>query len=251
MRTFILTAFILISCSGSEREPVDSALARGMAWILQQDAAPDAGTLHACLEIARLLSAPELHAWVVRGAGKRSADPFTNLVTGNPVSWQNDQGARGHARMHQHLLASLSAGRDGEAARALESFLAEELHGYMLTHQLYAVHWARERGWRPGAVVNARIGVLLKSLDREAEAVPTFSDLRAEQLQLLAAFGRSLNSADVESVLRAQTEAGSFMDATEWELAYDGEGVAMRSHPMHTTAQALLLLARVKASSGG
>lgn len=246
MRKYILTALLLCACDSSAGDPVDVALTRGMHWILQQEAAPDAGTLHACLEISRLLGAQELKEWVARVAAGRAADPFTSLVTGSSAAWRNDPGARGHARMHQHLLASLSAGSDAEASRALELFLAEELHGYMLTHQLYAVHWAKERGWHGAASSAARIGVLLDRLQQETELVTTFTDLRAEQLQLLAAFGRPARPVDVEGVLRAQTESGTFMDATEWELAYDGEGVSMRSHPLHTTAQALLLLARVK-----
>jgi hypothetical protein len=218
--------------------------------MLGQENCPDAGSLHAVAEAAALLGDSALRDWAHVKAAQAREDPFSALVTGARLQWRESKAERGHARMQQHLLASLSAATDATAAQDLERFLAEELHGYMLTHQLYAAHWAQERGWQPSEPARVRIQSLVGKLAAEAAMARAFSDLLVEQLQLLERFGESTDEALLKTILDAQGRDGSFRDATEWNLLYDGEAVAMQSHPVHTTAQALLLCARVKVRTG-
>jgi hypothetical protein len=201
-------------------------------------------------EAAALLDDRALRDWAHAKADQARKDSFSALVTGAQLQWQESKAERGHARMQQHLLAALSAATDPSAAQELEHFLSEELHGYMLTHQLYAAHWAQERGWQPSESARVRIHALVGRLAAESAMARAFSDLLVEQMQLLERFGQVTDEALLKTILEAQGREGSFRDATEWNLLYDGEAVAMRSHPVHTTAQALLLCARVKARKG-
>ncbi len=244
MRSITLSCFLFLLACGAAGDPLVQSTAAAAGWLRTQTA-PDAGTLHAAAEAAALLHDQPLLEWVQQQRGAFANDAWIALLDRQTAAVQPATARQGHAKLHRYLLASLAPPDDPIAAAVLREFLGLELHGYMLTHQLYALRWARERGAKD-AVSTERVQQLVQRMRAAFDALPVFSDLYAEQANLLLAFGERLPKSSIERLTQAQHSDGSFRDETSWNLVFDGEAVASVSNPVHTTAQALLALARWK-----
>ncbi|MSR75924.1 MAG: hypothetical protein EXS14_10700 [Planctomycetes bacterium] len=247
MRTTFLAFFLCFSACGDSSSPQAEAVVRASAWLRSQ-AAPDVGSLHAVREAALLIQDDPLLEWVRTQQQRFAQDGWLALLDPHLYVPRNAPTERGHTQLHWYLLQSLAPSGDESATRAMVAFLEMELHGYMLTHQLYALRWARERT-ALGAVSPDRVQALVRRMYDEAAAVPVFSDLFAEQVNLLLAFEVFVPKSWTGVILSAQRPDGSFVDATRWSLEFDGERIESVSHSVHTTAQAILVLARLQRSS--
>ncbi len=200
---------------------------------------------------ARTLDDPRLLAWVDAQARGLSQDSFIRCLdpAGAPPAVPSES-PRGFARL-TWLLASTLLDDRGRAEGALDALLSQELYGYGLTHQLYAIEWARSRGHAQGTIYDQHLERLALALERELVAWPRMSDLFCESLNLLARHhpGFVAPPAWIEALLAAQAEDGSFHDGTAWELHFDGEVTAMTASKSHTTAHAIGALAACIAST--
>lgn len=132
------------------------------------------------------------------------------------------------------------------ARRYVLQFISEAGEGYVLTHQIVVIEWAREQGLTLPASVEDRKQQMLQALEREHDADPQFSDLYAERASILVMYGDAppeKMATWIGLIVDAQRKDGSWEPSSQ-TVVYDGrESVAKRTEASHTQALALLALA--------
>jgi hypothetical protein len=152
---------------------------------------------------------------------------------------------RGLLRFASYVLAPV--GQPAFRARSfIEQFISEAGDGYVLTHQILVVAWAREQGLKLPASVVHRNQQLLKALEREHDADTKFSDLYAERAAILIMYGDPAPekvAAWIGLIVDAQGDDGTW-GAFSQTIVFDGQKVFSRTgEPSHTQSWALLALA--------
>lgn len=132
------------------------------------------------------------------------------------------------------------------ARRFIVQFISEAGAGYVLTHQILVIEWAREQGLKLPASVEDRKQQLLNALEREQDADPKFSDLYAERAAVLIMYGDPAPekmAAWIAVIVDAQKDDGSWGTFGQ-TVVYDGAKSFSRvGEPSHTQSWALLALA--------
>ncbi len=208
-----------------EREPV---LYGGEVWFLQRalEVRPD-----------------ERLRWRLQRAVKKLAGTREERLV-NPTaplfSLPEDPG-RGIMRLAHYLLAPIGAPKV-RAVEFISDFLSHDADGYVLTHQLLVLEWARAAGLDLPEEVRQRRRPVLDRMKSEQAGQQVFSDLFVERTALLIAFA-SPPASDagrwVDTVLREQRPDGSWHDSKRSVLAFDGQQ-SWAVHPRgHTTGFAV------------
>jgi hypothetical protein len=195
----------------------------GEAWMIQQLAAERADP-----PLRDLAAATEQ-----RLAGHRAA----RLLRPDAAALDLPQDpGRGIARLATYIYAPAGQPAD-RAAAFIDAFTASPATGYVLTHQLLVLEWARSSGLALPAAVTARRDDLLARIAAEQAADATFSDLFAERAAILLAFAEPPGAeADrwMEVIAAAAPADGRWVSGRS-AIAYDGQ-TASASHPwVHTT----------------
>ncbi|HSP99941.1 MAG TPA: hypothetical protein VL049_22180 [Candidatus Dormibacteraeota bacterium] len=199
------------------------AMEIGEAWFLQQLAAqrPD----------------PDLRALVADTERRLATHRAARLLRPDaaPLPLPEDPG-HGIARLANYINAPAGA-PPARAAAFIDDFTAAPATGYVLTHQLLVLEWARHVGLAlPPAVAQRRAG-LQSRIAAEQAADARFSDLFAERAAILLAFTTpEPREADRwMDVIAAAAPADGRWLSTRSAIAYDGQQ-ASASHPwVHTT----------------
>ena len=203
--------------------PDAPAMEIGEAWFLQQ--------------LAAQRDDPALRALVAdterRLADHRAARLLRHDAPALPLP--EDPG-HGIMRLANYIFAP--AGEPPTRATAfIDDFTANPASGYVLTHQLLVLEWARSVGLAlPAAVAQRRDG-LLAQIAAEQRADRSFSDLFAERAAILLAF-TTPEPAEADrwlEVIGAAAPADGRWVSARSMIAYDGQQ-ASANHPWaHTT----------------
>jgi hypothetical protein len=195
----------------------------GEAWFLQQLAAErEDAALQALVEDTGRRLADHRAARLLR------ADAPSPALPENP--------GRGIERLANYVFAPVGTPPE-RAAAFIDDFTATPGTGYVLTHQLLVLEWARSVGLPLPTPVAARRNDLLARIANEQAADAAFSDLFAERAAILLAFSTPAG-ADADrwmDVIAAAAPADGRWVSAKSMLSYDGQQAAA-SHPwLHTT----------------
>jgi hypothetical protein len=203
----------------------------GDIWVLQQliHLQPHAG-------LARLVE------W---WTGELEPNPFLRQIdpAAAYAALPPDPG-RGIWRFYHYVLAPFGL-PESRALEFLRDFVRREATGYVLTHQLLAIEWAKEQGLALPETVIATRPELLGRIAAEQAADGTFSDLFAERAALLIRFAEPTpaeSSAWIDTLLTAQLPDGSWQDFSHTVIDFDGERAPTMQSRAHTTAWTELAL---------
>ncbi len=147
---------------------------------------------------------------------------------------------------------SLTCRQGREPSQALQVFINEQHEGYVLTHQILAIQWARSLGCAVPTQWYARESALADRVLAELEADRAFSDLFAERVVVLGLVGKagSLQGLWLEWLLQAQNPDGCWRSPQEkirmhfrgYTLVSDTEEIS----PTHTSSLAVCALAHYR-----
>ncbi len=203
--------------------PDAPAMEVGEAWFLQQ--------------LAAQRNDPELRALVSETQKRLATNQAARLLSRDaaPMPLPEDPG-HGITRLATYVFAP--AGEPvPRAVSFIDAFTATPDTGYVLTHQLLVLEWARSVGLPlPDAILQRREGLLTR-IAAEQAADTRFSDLFAERAAILLAFTTpSRGDADrwIDVIAGAAPADGRWV-STRSTIQYDGQQ-ASASHPWaHTT----------------
>ena len=115
------------------------------------------------------------------------------------------------------------------AVKFITSYVSTKESGYVLTHQLMTIVWAKQVGLRLPAKVVDRKHELLKQIAAEQAADNEFSDLYAERAVILLMYDQpSLSEVVrwVKTILNAQEPDGTWF-AVSYTMEYDNEKITV------------------------
>jgi len=142
------------------------------------------------------------------------------------------------------------------ALRYVTDYLGPELavpeSGYILTHQLAVLEWAREAGLEVPAELLAKKPVLLDRIAAEHANDGEFSDLFAERIMFLVLYGDPPDEElerSVRVIVDAQVEPGIWAP-TPVTLTYDGESRYTEVEPEHARKMSMIALAEYLRRTG-
>lgn len=207
----------------------------GEVWVLQQlrQARPD----------------PKLSEFTDAWTRVAKSRPFGQLVdsTQAPIPLPPDPGA-GWQKFAVYLMAPFGA-PSTTAIQFISDFLAMDGAGYVLTHQLTVVEWAKERKLELPPAILERGKDLFKKLAVEHVADPNFSDLYAERAALLLRY-TEVPAAEarqwIEIILDHQEADGLWVEKGPAFIEFEGKTDAIQAGPnsqAHITSLALWAIA--------
>lgn len=260
IRAIAACSSLMLFCSGCSRETSTASMDERVENVLQRGLTPllhlpelELGVLVSLRELDELRPSRALKAAILKGKARFADDLYRGLLDSSlpPVPLLSEPG-RGHRRLQWYLTHAATKVNPERSRAVLSEFLDLRLFGFGLTHQLYAILWARMVGIASGADFEPRQRELLASLRTEIQALPGFSDLFVEQLNVLLAHvpEEPIPVPWIESILKAQKPDGLFMDSTVWRIEFDGEATESRASEAHTSALSLCVLARWQVARG-
>ena len=177
--------------SGAVEDALEASIARGLAWVLQQDEL-EVGDLYALQQLQRVPAQARVRAELAARAG--SLGPFEGLVrpgtlAARPKEWDGLKGQR-YAPIATWLYHASNAPAVPTPEPVLKELLAGSHSEYLLAHQYLALRILSERGVITGPGLAARLEQLLRDIEGEQRAEAGFSDLFAERQALLLSGGR-------------------------------------------------------------
>jgi hypothetical protein len=135
------------------------------------------------------------------------------------------------------------------ALRFVADYLGPELAapetGYILTHQLAVLEWAKETALELPAELLAKKPILLERISAEHANDNEFSDLFAERIMFLVVYGDPTDEElerSVRVIVDAQVERGVWTPAPI-TLTYDGESRYTEVEPEHARKMSMITLA--------
>ncbi len=189
---------------------------------------------------------PEISTWIDRRITEYEQDPFFPIIVPHAKSPQQLPAnlGRGLARWRNYLLASV-AGADSIAMPHLEDYLGMDTNGYILTHQLTALEWARAMGRPLPKAADERRAKLLERIADEHARDPYFSDLWVERSAFLTVYG--------EPDEKTLEEWAAFivehhLGGGDWghggtDITFDGQSLLGEQVREHVTGMAMIVLA--------
>jgi hypothetical protein len=136
-------------------------------------------------------------------------------------------------------------GPDEIALPQLDEYLAMDAEGYILTHQLSALEWARAMGRPLSAATLARGPELLAKITQEHAANTHFSDLWTEQAAFLTVFGDPI-PATIEKwaafIVEHHLENGDWGNSGA-VMTFDGHSTIYDHSREHVRGLAMIVLA--------
>jgi hypothetical protein len=135
------------------------------------------------------------------------------------------------------------------ALRFVADYLGPELaapeSGYILTHQLAVLEWAKQAGLELPAELLEKKPVFLERIAAEHSNDDEFSDLFAERIMFLVVYGDPTDEElerSVRVIVDAQVEPGVWAPAPI-TLTYDGESRYTEVEPEHARKMSMIALA--------
>ncbi len=225
---------------------VEVALERGVGAMLAQREACAVGTLWALQQLLRLQELPPLRAYLEGSVVRCAGEPGAVLLDTDSPQWAlpEDPG-RGLTRFWNFVLAPMGspAPRAGEF---VARFVSTDEQGYVLTHQLLTLAWARQTGVPLPAAAWQREAELLRRIAEEQAGDPGFTDLFAERAAILLLYAGPDEGAArrwIDTIVGAQRPEGHWQDPTGRSvIVYDGTKSVGKHRLGHTNALALLAL---------
>lgn len=211
-----------------------------------EERAFNSGTLWVLTKVTEVTGDDRYAGWVKEMVGLAKGDRCLRLVDASqPQPVLPADPGRGLLRFANFVAAPV--GQPAFLARKfIEQFISEPGEGYVLTHQILVVEWAREQGLELPASAYDRERQLLKTLEREQDADPEFSDLYAERAVVLVMYGNPTSEKAapwIRVIVDAQRKDGSWGEFSQ-TVVFDGQKSFSRSgDASHTQALALLALA--------
>lgn len=220
-----------------------------------------------CFESLPRLSSDE-RWFLIRGERHLETDRFRRMLQGFQAGLPNDGVAAlidlyeelppaSGPKPWQELIAlmreSLACRQGNNPSQELEVFINEQHKGYVLTHQILAIEWARSLGCALPTQWYVREKALADRALSELQASPVFNDLFAERMAVLAVIGRadSLQQSSVERLLQAQSTDGCWRSPRERiRMSFRGHTLISNSEvtsPTHTSSLAVCALAHYRA----
>lgn len=249
----LLVPCLLLACTQSLEQRAAKSMVSGtdaLAEMYRKDVgekrAFQSGTLWNLVKLTEYTGDDRYASWVKDMIGFAVRDPGVRLVdSSQPQPVLPVDPGRGLLRFTNYVLAPV--GRPAFMARRfIEQFISETGEGYVLTHQILVVEWAREQGLKLPPSVEDRIRQLLKALEREQDANAKFSDLYAERTAILIMYGDPAPekvAGWIDLVVDAQRDDGGWGTSSQ-TIVYDGrESVTPNTEASHTQSWALLALA--------
>jgi hypothetical protein len=135
------------------------------------------------------------------------------------------------------------------ALRFVADYLGPELAapetGYILTHQLAVLEWAKEAGLELPAELLAKKPILLERISAKHANDDQFSDLFAERIMFVVVYGDPTDEElerSVRVIIDAQVEPGVWAPPPV-TLTYDGESRHTEVEPEHARKMSMVTLA--------
>ncbi len=150
------------------------------------------------------------------------------------------------------LMRHSVACRNGdEPSSELQTFVSEKHEGYVLTHQILAVEWARYVGCSVPDEWYARESELIDYVRAELESDESFSDLFVERVAVVALAGKpsSLKGEWLERMLAAQSTDGCWRSRERVRIQFRGHSLLSTTDyiPLeHTTSLIVSTLAHYR-----
>ena len=198
---------------------------------------------------------PELERWVEEQIPLHREDPFFPIIApaeAAPKPLPSDPG-HGLIKWGVYLLAAV-ADPEPIALRYLNDYLGmTEMTGYILTHQVSALEWARAKHRPLASEVYDRLPVLLARIEEEHAEDTVFSDLWVERAAFLTAFGEP-TSAQIERWTSVLVE--NHLGNGDWgdgatEIHFDGQSMVGDHEREHARGMAMIVLAHYLATQPG
>lgn len=155
-----------------------------------------------------------------------------------------DYAGRGIRRLMNSVLAPVGEPIE-RAQQFIADFVATEEEGYVLSHQLLVLQWARTVGLPVPQEASQHRRRILQRMAAEQAGSSEFTDLFAERAAVLLLYGsprREEAERWVDVIVHAQRPEGHWLDPRPSSFTYDGQR-AIAVHPAaHTTAGATAAL---------
>jgi len=186
----------------------------------------------------------QLEAHVLAQLGALEGDPFELLI--NPEAGRSvlpeDPGS-GLFLWFNYLLASVGTPED-RAIEWISNYLSAVASGYVLTHQILVIEWARQTGLEVPTTITSQLEPLLERLSAEHVADTAFSDLYAERAAVLLLYGDASPQQAatwVTIIVDSQVENGTW-EGGEITVSFDSETATTDAATNHTTTLSMLAL---------
>lgn len=242
------------SCPGTPRgRAVDAdgccaaarALSAGVRALLADSSGMRAGETWLLKELSEIYSDPDLERLIAQATKNLAADKGARLLDpGAAKTSLPPSPGRGAIKLMYYVLAPMGA-PESRGIEFIRDFLAHPESGYVLTHQFLVLEWAKDVGLELPESLRAKRSMLLKGIAAEQASDPEFSDLYAERVALLLAFGTvplATAAGWIDTILAAQTPEGRWVDNENRRVTYDGQ-TFLTAHPWaHTSGFAAAAL---------
>jgi hypothetical protein len=208
-------------------QAAEEALDRAMQAIAEQKRM-DAGTIWNLQQVLAMRHDDRLSSFVRTEVEKLQGSGYERLINPDaPRTQLPDDPGSGAMRLGNSLKATVGIPEE-RAIAWLTEFLEQPAFGYVLTHQLLAIKWADGTGRAlPQSLLDLQPALLGSIAAEQAEAT-TFSDIYAERVALILAYGSPTEAsaaAWVETILDQQLENGM------WDSRPASSGASGNRHP--------------------
>ena len=216
---------------------------RGLQALTTQDRLePDA--IWVLQQVLRSRPDPELERFVQARIDDHRQHPMRKLVLpDSPRFPLPETPGRGIERLTTYTMAPFGAPEE-RALAFIAEFLSNESSGYILTHQLLVLEWARQAELELPAALAGQRRNLIERMAREQAAEPEFSDLFAERAALLLLYARPAPEVVRQWISRIvdRQHADGTWGRHSFSVTYDSETVLTEPQTAHTLVLSLLVL---------
>jgi len=206
--------------------------------------------------LLQILPDPQLKGWTdVRRPLLESHETYRLIEPTAPLRPLPDDPGTGLDKWSVYMRAPFGT-PPSTALRFVADYLGPELatpeNGYILTHQLAVLEWAKAAGLEVPPELLERKPVLLEHISAEHAKDDEFSDLFAERIMFLVVYGDPADEElerSVRVIVDAQAEPGVWAPPPIM-LAYDGESNFTEVEPEHARKMSMIALAEYLRRTG-
>jgi hypothetical protein len=235
-----ITDFSNLKSNAEKKAVMHAALTRAMTAAITDNEWHQDGIW--CLQqLARVWPDAALEQFLHQMIPKFKGHPFERMI--NPQAPKFS--LKKYHDLNKFLLsvASVYGEPESEAVSNINKLLAvDESSGYLLSHQVAVIEWAKNERLRLPDGVEERKKDLISKLEREQLSDVVFSDLFAERAFILSLYGQPDSKEMerwVEIILKAQQPDGLWRDNSTSTFFFYGDKVEGFYMSSHTTALAM------------
>lgn len=229
--------------SNEIRGKVEKAYVIGINLIMNEPVL-SIGEIWALQQILKFSPDKTLRTFVDGQISNSAGNRFERLVNSKASRFRlPDYPGSGFDQLYIYILAAFGT-PESRAISFIHDFLSEDEDGYILTHQLLVLEWAKQSGLQIPEELRKKKTYLLDRIYREQRRDRLFSDLYAERNAILFLFSYP-NPKDagkwVLTTLNAQLPNGGW-GLHSREVSYNGQKTTLSFTARHTLALVLLTL---------